>query len=274
MLGSQKKAKAMKEFRQLTNATEKIAKPILEKFDYNVERAVDHFFATNTDPGSDKSSGGAAAPGKAHSIAQQLDKIFNTYAGKGAEVDIMADEKLTQFFADVGVKQDEGPMAFVVSFKLKCKTLGEISRKEFTAFFGEAGCDSLPKVAAQVKAMKATVIDKGQSDQYRAFYRWVFDFNKDTAERKTIEKDQAIDLWRLILDPSKMALCEKWISFVERDKDLKMISKDLWDQVYEFGVDIKPDLSNWADDGAWPVSIDDFVQYLLKEKEKGEEKKR
>jgi len=275
MLGSQKKTKAMKDFRQLTNASEKVAKPILEKFDYNVERAVDHYFATNPEAGSDKSSGGPSTPAsKATSIAQQLDKIFNNYAGKGAEADIMADEKLTQFFTDVGVKQDEGPMAFVVSFKLKCKNLGEISRKEFTTTFGEAGCDSLPKIAAQVKAMKAAVIDKGQSDQYRAFYRWVFDFNKDTAERKTIEKDQAVDLWRLILDPSKFALCEKWISFVERDKDLKMVSKDLWDQVYEFGVDIKPDLSNWADDGAWPVSIDDFVQFLLKEKEKGEEKKR
>jgi DCN1-like protein 1/2 len=268
MLGSQKKAKALKDFRQLTNTTEKVAKPILEKFDYNVERAVDHFFATNPEASADKS---ASATPKG---AQSLDKIFNNYAGKGADADTMADEKLVQFFADVGVKQDEGPMAFVVSFRLKCKNVGEISRKEFCTGFGEAGCDSLPKIAAHVRSMKATVLDKGQSDQYRQFYRWVFDFNKESPERKTIEKEQALDLWRLILDPTKMPLCEKFIAFCEKDKDLKLVSKDLWDQAYEFGVDIKPDLSNWSDDGAWPVTIDDFVQHLLKEKEKGEEKKR
>jgi len=272
MLASQKKTKAIKDFRQLTNATEKVAKAVLEKFNYNVEQAVDNFFATNTDPGSEKA--GAASPtAKGSSAAQNLDKLFNQYAGKGADADTIAEEKLVQFFSDVGIKQDEGPMAFVLSYKLRCKNVGEISRKEFTAAFAEANCDTLPKIAAYVKSTKAAVIDKGQSDQFRTFYRWVFDFNKETGERKTIDKDSAVELWRQIMDSSKSPHLHKFLEFVEKDGSLKMVTKDLWDQFYEFGVDIKPDLSNWSDDGAWPVTIDDFVQELLKEKEKDEKKR-
>jgi len=271
MLASQKKTKAIKDFRQLTNATEKVAKTVLEKFNYNVEQAVDNFFATNTDPGTEKP--GAASPAaKGSSTAQNLEKLFNQYAGKGADADTIAEEKLVQFFAEVGIKQDEGPMAFVVCYKLKCKNVGEISRKEFTTAFLEANCDTMGKIAAYVKTMKASIVDKGQSEPFRTFYRWVFDFNKEASERKTIDKESAIELWRQVLDTGKAPHLYRFIDFLEKDANLKMVTKDLWDQFYEFGVDIKPDLSNWADDGAWPVTIDDFVQELTKEKDKSERK--
>lgn len=266
MLAS-KKTKAIKDFRGLTNATEKVAKTVLEKFNYNVEQAVDHFFATNIDPGTEK----PAPAAKSAAMTQTLDKLFNQYAGKGADADTIAEEKLEQFFADVGIKQDEGPMAFVLSYKIKCKNVGEISRQEFINAFSEASCDTIPKIAAYVKSIKGSVVDKGQNDQFRTFYRWVFDFNKETGERKTIDKESAIELWRQVLDPTKFAHLHKFLDFVEKDTSLKTVTKDLWDQVYEFGVDIKPDLSNWSDDGAWPVTIDDFVQSLMQEKE---EKKR
>jgi len=272
MLASQKKTKAVKDFRALTNATEKVAKAVLEKFNYNVEQAADNFFATNTDPGVEK-PGAAASPAAKGGVAQNLEKLFNQYAGKGADADTIAEEKLEQFFADVGIKQDEGPMAFVLSYKLKCKNVGEISRKEFTTSFAEANCDTIPKIAAYVKATKAAIVDKGQSDQFRTFYRWVFDFNKETGDRKTIDKEAAVELWRQVLDPSKVAHVQKFVEFVEKDASVKMVTKDLWDQLYEFGVDIRPDLSNWADDRAWPVTIDDFVQALMKEKEKDEKKR-
>jgi len=268
MLASQKKTKAIKDFRGLTNATEKVAKSVLEKFNYNVEQAADNFFASNTDPGVDKS--GAATKGSA---AQNVEKLFNQYAGKGSDADTIAEEKLEQFFSDVGIKQDEGPMAFVLSHKLKCKNVGEISRQEFTTAFLEANCDTIPKIAAYVKATKASVVDKGQSDQFRTFYRWVFDFNKETGDRKTIDKEAAVELWKQVLDPTKAPHVHKFVAFVEKDASVKMVTKDLWDQFYEFGVDIKPDLSNWADDGAWPVTIDDFVQALTQEKEKDEKKR-
>jgi len=272
MLASQKKTKAIKDFRALTNATEKVAKTVLEKFNYNVEQAADNFFASNTDPGMEK-PGAATSPAGKGSAAQNVEKLFNQYAGKGADADTIAEEKLEQFFADVGIKQDEGPMAFVLSYKLKCKNVGEISRKEFTTAFLEANCDTIPKIAAYVKATKGTIVDKGQSDQFRTFYRWVFDFNKETGERKTIDKEAAVELWRQVLDTTKVAHLHKFLEFVEKDASLKMVTKDLWDQFYEFGVDIRPDLSNWADDGAWPVTIDDFVQALTKEKEKDEKKR-
>lgn len=39
----------------------------------------------------------------------------------------------------------------------------------------------------------------------------------------------------------------------------KSVSYDLWKMSYEFARDVKSDLSNFEDDGAWPALIDDFV---------------
>ncbi|KAF1331704.1 Dcn1-like protein, partial [Globisporangium splendens] len=48
------------------------------------------------------------------------------------------------------------------------------------------------------------------------------------------------------------------------------IYSDVWMQVLEFGTQIKPDLSNFDENGAWPVLLDDFVSHMQEEfKERG-----
>jgi len=57
---------------------------------------------------------------------------------------------------------------------------------------------------------------------------------------------------------------------------MKAVSRDVWDQCLEFSREIKPDLSNWEDDGAWPVIIDEFVEFVNTDggKKKKEKEKR
>lgn len=55
---------------------------------------------------------------------------------------------------------------------------------------------------------------------------------------------------------------ELWISFIEtksENGEIKFISKDQWSQLLEFASTIEADLSNFDEDEAWPVLIDDFA---------------
>lgn len=48
---------------------------------------------------------------------------------------------------------------------------------------------------------------------------------------------------------------EDWLTFLETEYK-KAISRDTWQQFYEFTQTIKTDFSNYDEDSAWPVVID------------------
>jgi len=52
---------------------------------------------------------------------------------------------------------------------------------------------------------------------------------------------------------------------------MKAVSRDVWDQCLEFSREIRSDLSNWEDDGAWPGIIDEFVEFVNKDTGKKKE---
>uniref|UniRef100_A0A8W8KYA1 Defective in cullin neddylation protein n=1 Tax=Magallana gigas TaxID=29159 RepID=A0A8W8KYA1_MAGGI len=51
--------------------------------------------------------------------------------------------------------------------------------------------------------------------------------------------------------------------FIEQSK-YKVINKDQWCNILEFSRSILPDLSNYDEDGAWPVLLDEFVNGIEK----------
>jgi len=76
----------------------------------------------------------------------------------------------------------------------------------------------------------------------------------------------ALNLWSVVL-PLHFPLTAAWLSFCKSKGDkLKVISADVWAQLWEFARDVKEDLSNFDDEGAWPVLVDEFVEYQRKQK--------
>lgn len=92
--------------------------------------------------------------------------------------------------------------------------------------------------------------------------QFTFGFAKDPTQ-KSLALDIAVGLWELLL-PQYFPLLPHWLAFV-RANCRNSISKDVWLQVLEFGTQIKPDLSNFDENGAWPVLLDDFVTHLQDE---------
>jgi len=182
----------------------------------------------------------------------------------------MFDEKLGQFFKDAGVDAEkDGSTQLGMAWKLKCKTLGEIKRTEFVDGFAALGVDSIDGIKKELQNTKSSLTNKAT---FREFFRWLFDFIKDEPERKSIETDQAVEMFAIVL-PQHFQLTDLYCEFLKQSK-VKAISKDNWEQTFDFARDIKADLSNYEDDsGAWPVLLDDFVEYARKKKNIGKDGK-
>ena len=54
-----------------------------------------------------------------------------------------------------------------------------------------------------------------------------------------------------------------FIQFLEESK-YRVINKDQWFNVLEFSRSVTSDLSNYDEDGAWPVLLDEFVTWFRK----------
>ena len=46
------------------------------------------------------------------------------------------------------------------------------------------------------------------------------------------------------------------------------ISADEWSMLLNFFTEVKPDCSNYQDDGAWPLLLDDYVEWRREQIEK------
>ena len=76
---------------------------------------------------------------------------------------------------------------------------------------------------------------------------------------RTLPIEVAKQMWALTLTERFPAL-EQWTTFLE-EQNLKAVTKDVWDMLLTFSNDVDDDMSNFDEDGAWPVMIDEFVEH-------------
>ena len=70
-----------------------------------------------------------------------------------------------------------------------------------------------------------------------------------------------VEFWKLLMR-EHFPLLDAWISFVER-RCKNIVLKDTWIMLYDLATQVKPDLSNYDINDAWPVLIDEFVEEFL-----------
>ncbi|XP_068643246.1 defective in cullin neddylation protein AAR3 [Aristolochia californica] len=97
------------------------------------------------------------------------------------------------------------------------------------------------------------------SRQFMYFYDFVFFICCENGQ-KSVSVSMAVDAWRLVLN-GRFRLLNQWCDFVEKYQ-CHSISKDTWQQLLPFSKCVQEDLGGYDPKGAWPVLIDDFVEYM------------
>jgi len=241
-----------------TNQSEKVAMYFLNQSDWKLESATDAFFNSLDSNSTTTSSSSSSKRESSKSTAvdrKKLDQIWQAYRDPTCKEDKMTSEGVCRFLQDLHFKLDD-KIVLILAWKFKAQVQGEFSHDEFYNAMLEMGCDSLEKLRHKLQIIEeATNRDQ---NMFKDLYLFTFNFAKNPSQ-KSLDLEDAIAYWKMILS-GRFKYLNYWIEFLQENHK-RAISKDTWNLLLEFSIVIKDDFSNYDEEGAWPVLIDDFVEY-------------
>uniref|UniRef100_F6UV53 DCN1-like protein n=1 Tax=Macaca mulatta TaxID=9544 RepID=F6UV53_MACMU len=177
---------------------------------------------------------------------------FYEYAGTD---DVVGPEGMEKFCEDIGV-EPENVVMLVLAWKLDAQNMGYFTLQEWLKGMTSLQCDTTEKLRNTLDYLRSFLND---STNFKLIYRYAFDFAREKDQR-SLDINTAKCMLGLLLGKI-WPLFPVFHQFLEQSK-YKVINKDQWCNVLEFSRTINLDLSNYDEDGAWPVLLDEFVECI------------
>lgn len=171
------------------------------------------------------------------------------------EPDTLGPDGMEKFCNDIGV-EPENVVMLVLAYKMGATQMGFFSRCEWLKGLTELECDSAAKMQSKLEYLKSILNDP---NVFKSIYRYAYDFAKDSDQR-SMDINTAKAMLQLLLGKHWL-LYPHFAQFLDQSK-YKVINKDQWCNILEFSRTINNELTNYDIDGAWPVMLDEFVEWL------------
>ncbi len=158
--------------------------------------------------------------------------------------------------ADLDIDPTADVAILLIAWKFKQTKPLQFTREEFERGMESLGADSIASLKSKIPAIKAELV---ATPVFKDFYKFCFQASREGTNR-TVEKEVAITLLGMVMADRHHFHTNEIIKFLAVFKK-KNITADEWNNILEFVIQVKDDMSNHDEDGAWSVLIDDYVQW-------------
>eukprot|EP00514_Thraustochytrium_sp_LLF1b_P003303 CAMPEP_0184516124 /NCGR_PEP_ID=MMETSP0198_2-20121128/4861_1 /TAXON_ID=1112570 /ORGANISM="Thraustochytrium sp., Strain LLF1b" /LENGTH=286 /DNA_ID=CAMNT_0026906423 /DNA_START=124 /DNA_END=984 /DNA_ORIENTATION=- len=189
-----------------------------------------------------------------------LESTFNRFQDPNHSY--LGPDGVTRLCEELGVDAED-PVTIVLSYRMQAKELGIFTKEEFFRGMKDLNCNTVQDLTQKLPLMREQLNPRHPTflDIYTFAYGWACEPNQ-----RSLSKETAINLWRILLEPLQFNLLPDFLNFV-KTCDRKGVSKDLWVQTYHFIVSLqtsKCTLENYnSTSDAWPVLIDEWIESML-----------
>jgi len=169
---------------------------------------------------------------------------------------------MLKFCKDLGVDQEDVVM-FVIAFHLNASKLGGFTRNEFMNGFTKMNVDSVEFLKTKLESLRQEA-----NSRLDEIYEFAFRVAKSSNAQKVIKLELAIKLMKMLI-PDQVHT-RNFLEFLRNSK-YHVINADQWKMFLLFNRSVGENFEGYSVDGAWPVMIDEFVEYV-RAKKKTEDK--
>jgi len=177
--------------------------------------------------------------------------------------DAIAEEKMLLLFKDLDVDAATDVAALAFASACNASEMGVFRRREFICGCTVLEVDTLEALRAKMPELRQNVLTGKTLPEV---YAYTFGVALE-APSKVLPLDEATQYWALLLHdwPLREDFCE-WASKHMKGKKGTSINRDLWMMVLKLAIEVPADLSTYDENPAWPVVVDEFVEYYRAEK--------
>nr|CAD7440889.1 unnamed protein product [Timema bartmani]CAD7586605.1 unnamed protein product [Timema genevievae] len=170
--------------------------------------------------------------------------------------DTLGPDGMEKFCEDIGV-EPENVVMLVLAWKMNAHQMGFFTEQEWLKGLVDLQCDTICKLQMKLDYLRSLLNDHSS---FKSIYRYAYDFARQDKDQRSMDIETAKAMLQLLLG-KHWPLFAQFGGFLDQSK-YKVINKDQWCNILEFSRTILHDLSNYDVDGAWPVMLDEFVEWL------------
>lgn len=188
---------------------------------------------------------------------ERIDAFFNTYANTSSG--LIDPEGIERLCSDVEVDHTD-VRTLMLAWKMKAEKQGYFTLEEWRTGFKAIRVSN--KYALK-KALPELEKEVRRPTNFVDFYSYSFRYCLTEEKQKSIDIDSICELLNIVLGSQYQAQVDLFVQYLKTQNDYKVINMDQWMGFYRFCEEISfPDLSNYDPELAWPLILDNFVEWL------------